>query len=217
MDVFFSPEMGLAAAQDALPDLGCRVALVLPTTQALNEHIIQSQSIWSVIGRSGRTGVQSAIEVFRHLSAAQKPVPIIIHTDQLYQPADATILALLDDSRIYLSPVECILNDKHDYRLLVWTAAGLNTLPAKSPLKDIGSLMAQHLRDCSLLGQRWLERDQQVQRTIGHRLKTGKRQLRFLRSSVANAYMKKPASSMVNTLIERISDIGRVLEKEHLP
>ncbi|MGP1609101.1 MAG: hypothetical protein ACTS5G_00240, partial [Burkholderiales bacterium] len=173
MDSFFTPEMGLRAAQDALSNLDYRVALVLPTTQAVNEHVRRSQSIWSVIGRSGMMGVQSAIEVFRRLSATQKPAPIIIHTDQLYQPADATILALLKDKSIYISPVECILNDKYNYRLFVWTITGLSTLPAKSPLKEIGSLVTHHLRDCSMLGPTWLERNQQVERTSEHRLTTG--------------------------------------------
>jgi hypothetical protein len=213
MDEFFTPEMGLAAAKVALSDLECRVALVLPTTRQLNEDGRQPQDAWSVIGRPDRGGTKGATEVFSRLSSGQTPTPIIVHTDQLYRPADATILAVLENRKVYLSPVECILNDKYGYRLLVWTASGLRALAAKSPWTDIGSLTIEHLRDCSLLGKRWLERDQQVQRTVEHRLKSGKRQLRYLHSSVANAYMTDPANPTINALVKRIDDLSREFEK----
>lgn len=214
MDGFFTPEAGLAAAQDALSGPDGRVALVLPTTRAIGERHLARQGSWSVIGRSGGAGGQGAVEVLRHLSMAREPGPVIIHTDQLYQPADATILALLEDRSIFLSPVECILNDRYGYRLLVWTASGLRTLPSGSPMKDIVSLVVRHLHDCSMLGAAWLERDQQVQRTMMHRREAGKRQLRFLRSSVADAYREEPGNPMVDALARRIDDIRRALEKD---
>lgn len=214
MDGFFTPEAGLAAAQDTLSGADGRVALVLPSTRAIGGRVLSRQGSWSVIGRPGGAGVQGAVDALRHLWTTREPRPVIIHTDQLYQPADATVLALLEDRSIFISPVECILNDRYGYRLLVWTASGLRMLPPGSPMKDIGSLVVRHLRDCSLLGAAWLEREHQVQRTIAHRREAGRRQLRFLRSSLADAYREEPGNPMIDALARRIGEIGRALEKD---
>jgi len=180
-----------------------RLALVLPTTPPAQEGDVEG---WTLIDCNGHSGVSKATEVLRRVGE-QDVDWIIVRTDQLYQPTEATVLIQLRDRSLFLSPVEFILNDKYGYPLVIWTAAGLVTLPPESPFKDIGLQLVQHLQDCSLLGASWLERDHQALRTPEHRGKARNRQLRFLRSSVANAYRDAPTSPLAFPLLDRITGI----------
>jgi len=203
MDETFTPRQALGVATAMRPSGSRRLALVLPTTPSVLEG---KSDAWTVVGRCGQPDVTKATDVLRRVQE-QDVDSIIIRTDQLHHPGDATVLILLEDCSLYLSPIEFILNDKYGYSLVIWTASGLSKLPPKSSFKDIGFHIAKHLQDCSLLKAAWLERDRQALRMPEYRCKARRRQLRFLQSSVANAYMAVPSSPLILPLLNQITEI----------
>ncbi len=211
MDGYFAPELGLKSAVGAHVRQSHALAIVLPTTRAVAESFKKADGSITVIGRAGQNGVETAPTVLSLLSSGHPLRTLVVHTDQLYQPADATILALLPERSIFVSPVECILNDRYGFDLSIWTAAGMVFVPAKTPINDIIAKVAGHLKDCFYLGSDWMEAGQQIQRTVEYRQKFGGRQLRYLTSSIANAFMNAPENDEVSHLLERVGALGQSL------
>lgn len=209
----FSPRLAFeTATAKTIPPHGPK-AIVLPTTHATVGAIATLGQEWITVGcRSETTNLACAL---RRAAASEGALSVLVFTDQLYRFGDTHILALLDDRRVHLSALEYILNDKYGYALGVWTGADMAWLPPKSCVRDVATLITTHLRDCSLLGTHWLERDNQVCRTARHRTAVAKRQLRLLHSSTANAYMDDPANPEAQGFLDRIARLGAILDKEH--
>ena len=216
MDGLFAPEHGLDAALREYAANSDRLAIVLPSTCATTDSIYRRSTAMTVLGNASRLGSEGAIEVLKQVAGKTAPTTLVIHTDQLYTPTDATVLAMLPERSIFMSPVECILNDKYGYDLSVWTATGMRHVPAKTPFKMLIAHLTEHLKDCYVLGALWTEAQHQFQRTIEHRQKQGRRQLRYLTSSIAHAYADCPESPELNALLERLGGMEQSLQSKEV-
>ena len=210
MDRAYSPLTGLAEATHACTRADLPTVLVLPTTEATQSH--PELPLWTRVGEVGRPGIHKPTTVLARLRNSEPPRRVISYCDQLCRVHDATIRIDLPDRRIFLSPIETILNTKYKFRLLVWTASGLVMLPPSSPASDIARALVAHLRDCEHLAEAWQERRRQVERTIEHRIMSGRRQVRFLQSSFANAYARSPLGAEAEKLLDRIDNLEEALK-----
>lgn len=183
-------------------------AFILPTTAPIGDWFRRVGAVRPpVIGRADIKGNTRATDLLCVAGAVDAPRRVVIHTDQLCRASEATVRIDLADQQVFLSPVEMILNTKYNYSLLVWTAGGLREVPADSRLKDIAAVLVEHLRDCATLGAEWLERDRQIERTLSHRRRLGRRKLRYLRSSVASAFADHPTVDAASTYLANIGTL----------
>jgi hypothetical protein len=211
MDRTYSPLTGLAEATLACANEDLPTELVLPTTAAIQSH--PDLPLWTRMGEEGRPGIHKPTTMLARLCNPEPPRQIISYCDQLCRLHDATIRVDLPDRRIFLSPIETILNTKYNFRLLVWTASGLVMLPPSSSASDIARTLVAHLRDCEHLAEAWQERRRQIERTIEHRIKSGRRQVRFLQSSFANSYARSPLGVEAGKLLDRIDTLEKLLKE----
>lgn len=205
--------MGLAEATTSSRIDGMPIALVLPTVADLQSEFMERFSSWVRIGEEGRPGMHKPTAILSWLRAQDPPRLLISHADQLCSPRFATIRLLLPDRTEFISPIEIILNTRYGFQLLVWTSDGLIRLPPGSSPKAVAASLASHLRDCDTLGDGWIERSRQVERTLLHRVASGRKQLRFLRSCVANAFSNSSDNSAMTPILDRIDGIERSFEE----
>ena len=212
MERLFEPSLAFEWTCHADDGRSKRIALVLPSTRAVVRHASALGPSWLTVGC--QAGMSNAASTLRRIASGAETPSVLILTDQLYHPADTNILAVLEGRAIFLSPLEFILADKYGYALGVWTSPGMVWSPPGASVGDVCELIATHLRDCSQLGQDWLERERQAIRTIGHRFLSAKRQLRLLRSSTANAYMDDPSNPVAQALVDRIATLEVALQRQ---
>ena len=215
MDRIFSPVEALAEGSGAYAARRLPTALVLPTTAAVRTRLRAQSPPWLRIGDGPGTCRPTAA-----LARLREPAPprlLVSHCDQLCNPADTTVQSLRAGRALFLSPIDIILNSKYGFRLMVWTATGLVALAPRAEPEAVASALLDHLRDCELLGDAWEERSRQVERTPGYRDAHRRRQLRFLESSVANAYAHVPGDADACRILERIAGLRRTSGQVAVP
>ena len=205
MEGLLEPSFAVDTACGTHAPRKARIGLVLPSTPDVIRRTLSPGQGWLTVGR--HPGSSSPASVLRQIASNEAPRSVVIFTDQLHRPADATILAVLEDRKIYLSALEFILCDRYGYTLGVWTSLEMVWLSPGASVTDVSSAIANHLRDCAKLGDAWLERDKQIIRTAEHRNTSAKRQLRFFHSSTANAYMDDPSNPLAKDLLDRIATL----------
>jgi hypothetical protein len=87
----------------------------------------------------------------------------------------------------------------------------LLSLPPSSSAVTIAHALVTYLRDCDRLAGAWQERWRQVERSVEFRFRNGRRQLRFLYSSVANIHAFDPHPK-ADELFDRIDALEELLE-----
>lgn len=174
-----------------------QTAYIVPTTTtllALAKRLEASASASVVAPRSGEgkstpTSLLSRVAVPRNA-----PKAVIVFSDQLLDPADATLFVRHDSGDGFFSPLEAILNIKYGYELDVWTGEGSAVIPGHAgTLESVLTCMVAHVRSCEVLGDLWRMRALQGMRTPAFRVYQAQRKLRFFRSSILNAYREDPS------------------------
>lgn len=189
------------------------VAFILPSTR---ESIATAMRLGNeggvrVIGGLGLTGMTSPADLLALIrEESVRRQPLVVFTDQILSSADASILVRTDESNIFCSPIEAILNIKYDYRLEIWTISGYITVEAHAPsLEAVFECIVLHLQSCKAYGAGWEMRGMQNLRTYNVRRHNAMRKLRFFRSAVINAYCESPWHPAAILLLNQINNLER--------
>ncbi len=133
-------------------------------------------------------------------------LPIVVFSDQILNPADASILVRTDESDRFYSPFEAILNIKYGYRLAIWTMSGYVALEPHAPdLINVFEKLILHFKSCESCGSGWDVRQMQSMRLPNVRNYNALRKLRFFRSAVINAYRDDAQDASVHDLLNQVS------------
>lgn len=150
----------------------------------------------------------SPSELIKHCATTDRRLPALIYSDQLMAPADASVLVRTQHGDAYFSALEFILSANYGYSLHIWTTDGdLTVRPGTTDIAQVLEPLAQHLRSCHQLGETWLMRARQHERTVKMRDHNARRKLRLFKSIVFNAFRDAPDSPRVPALLARIERI----------
>lgn len=196
---------------------GDPVAFILPTTSAVLEVVNRYRQLGelTIVAGTSVPGSLPAAALIKTLSADGPRPLLVIFTDQVMSPADASILVKTDDANAFFSPLEFILNVRYGYRLVIWGQDGGTVVESgRSDISEVLAPISGYLRACYTLGDDWLARGQQYQRNPESRRHSALRKLRFFRSAVVNAYRTEPASVEVTKLLQRITHMEQKAQQE---
>lgn len=160
-----------------------RLVCLLPTSPTLQDSELYS-TFGMVIG--ARPGVLTVHDGLRRVQ--QDPPPrILIHSDQLVEPAVANVLVLVDEFEGYISSIEFLLNSKYGYALFAWAGESWLDVPPGSSVREVASAVVAHLLACRSLHD-WELGGMQRRRMRRVRQDVSDRKMRFVRSSIAAAF-----------------------------
>lgn len=182
-----------------------RVAYLLPTQLQRPSHYPSEKS--SVcIGRGIDNASLCAAKGLRMVGETL-PSCVVIHPDQLTDPAVANVLVQTDEFEGYISPIEILLNRKYGYALDIWVGDQRIKLPVNSSVEEVVWGVVRHLISCRTLGDGWLEAHTQRLRMAKVRERLRDRKGRFVASSIAAAFAMEPSAPSAQRLLQ---DLARI-------
>lgn len=176
-------ELDLPESLDVASGPHSRMVCLLPTSPSFQDGELYS-TFGMVIG--ARPGVVTVHDGLRRVQQ-DPPQRILIHSDQLVEPAVANILVLVDEFEGYISSIECLLNSKYGYALHVWAGDTWLDVPPNAPVREVASAVVAHLQACRSLHD-WELGGMQRRRMRRVRHEVIDRKMRFVRSSIAAAF-----------------------------
>lgn len=193
------------------------VAFIFPSTSAVLDVANRYRQLGEVTIVAGTSvpGSLPAAALIKNLSADAPRPRLVIFSDQIMSPADASILVKTNDASAFFSPLEFILNARYGYRLVIWGQDGGTVVESgRSDISEVLPPISSYLRACYTLGDDWLARGKQHLRNPESRRHIALRKLRFFRSAVVNAYRTEPASIEVTKLLQRITHMEQKAQQE---
>jgi len=191
-------------------------AFILPTTPETVSFVGRNPAIGcpSIVGalKLPESGI-TAGELLSFLPHSNCP-NVLIFSDQLVNPVDATVMLRTHSGNFFVSPIELILNQRHGYRIVSWHASAFMEIePACSDSSRIYRNVIEHLKSCDALGDQWLARTHQFIRTPAARVHNAKRKLRLFHSAVLDAYLEDLDDEALKKAVERIEVLRRQVGK----
>jgi hypothetical protein len=185
------------------------VAFILPSTKesiAAASHLRDKGKTY-LVGGIRLPGLITPADMLKQLSdIPDQRFPIVVFSDQILSPADASILVRTDEFDKFYSPFEAILNIKYGYRLAIWTMSGYAVVEPHAPdLIDVFEKLILHFKSCDSCGSSWDMKQMQSMRLPNVRNHNALRKLRFFRSAVINAYQDKPEDLAALDLLKQVS------------
>jgi hypothetical protein len=185
------------------------VAFILPSTKesiAAASHMRDKEKAY-LVGGMRLPGLMTPADMLTQLSdIPDQRLPIIVFSDQILSPADASILVRTDELDKFYSPFEAILNIKYGYRLAIWTMSGYAVVEPHAPdLIKVFEKLILYFKSCEGYGSSWDMRQMQSIRLPNVRNYNALRKLRFFRSAVINAYRDDPEDVAVLDLLNQVS------------
>ncbi len=196
---------------------GGPLAFILPSTTAVLEVAsrCRQNGELTIVASSLVPDSLSAAALVKMLSAGESRPLLVIFTDQIMNPADASILVKTNDADAFFSPLEFILNARYGYRLVIWDQfEGTVIESGRSEIAEVLAPLSRYLRACYTLGDDWLVRGEQHLRNPETRRHRALRKLRLFRSAVVNAYRTEPDSVEVAELLQRITRMEQRSQQE---
>lgn len=203
---------------------GPRTLHVLPsTTEALAcAGRWADEASWQIVGLSpdfkGHCSPDfqphSPAEMLSRLGGLDPPdQPIIVFTDQCTSAEHAAWLLHEDDGPVYFPSFELVASVRYGRAVYCWDGDGLTRVP---PAPDGGVALVAALRRyygaCDALGEAWLLRARQRQRTVPGRVDTARQRLRLYQSIVMLADVGPARAG------ERLSVLESLMAlQQHLP
>lgn len=146
--------------------------------------------------------------LLRALASGSTPSLIFIFADQLTTPHDAMVLVRCDQGDYYVCPLEFILHTNYGYILSYWGAAGERIVDARSKgPTELLAPMAEYLNECDALGEEWLARSYQRERSPEFRREVAMRKLRYFKSAIADVFRNDPLNADAASLMSRASSL----------
>lgn len=196
-----------------------RVAKILPTTRSwlafAREASCQQAGTTTIVDGSGSRNAVRPTGLLRALASGSRPNLIIIFADQLTASSDATVLVRANRGNYYVSPLEYILHATYGYVLSFWGLNGEQWVHERDESAlNVLSALDVYLRECHGLGEEWLARSVQGERTQEYRREEALRRLRFFRSAIADAFCNDPTNAHASSLLSRALAIEQKLRPE---
>jgi len=166
-------------------------ALLAPSTQGVFDWLIQSGlgEGCTVVGHAGLPGMLTPAALLAKLQRepATPPRRHILFTDQLVSARDATVEVRRGGKARFLSPMEFILNNEYRCPLYAVNGGGLACLMEDAPIQSVLKFTLEHLDATEALGEDWLAREQQDDRTPESRRVLRRKFIRAMQSSILGA------------------------------
>lgn len=197
------------------------LARILPSTRDWLAFVRDVQGrlagATALVGRSAEAGMLSPQGLLRAVASGSTPHLIFIFADQLTTSHDATVLVHSDHGDHYVCPLEFILHTNYGYVLSYWGAKGERLVDARSKgAPDVLAPIAAYLNDCSALGEEWLARSFQHERSPEFRREEALRKLRYFKSVVADAFRNDPLNADATSLMTRATSLEMRLRPERI-
>lgn len=171
----------------------------------------------ALVGRSAEGGMLRPQGLLRAVASGSRPHLIFIFADQLTTSHDATVLVRSDEGDYYVCPLEYILHTTYGYVLSYWGATGERLVDARSKgPADVIAPIAAYLNECDALGEEWLVRSFQHERSPESRREGALRKLRYFKSVIADAYRNDPINADAASLMSRATSLEMRLRPERV-
>lgn len=174
-----------AIAKQLSPSHG-HVAIVLPTTHAtlaVVDALACTGDIDAVIGTWGDSGKSPAWLLNRLAERDSPRQRIIVFTDQLTSPTNATLYVSRNGASFWLSALESAIHGMYPVKLSILIGNDFPKTDTTTSTAEILRLQHDHLHAASRLGNDWLARYQQSERTPAMRMRQAKIRLRRFHSA----------------------------------
>jgi|GEM_PF-5265660 hypothetical protein len=178
-------ESTFAAYEIEARTAGCH-GVILPSSLVMIDRLGLRSGVDAIVGRSMGKHMLAPAELLTRLSENPlKPSAlIVVFTDQLVSVVDAPLLVRQGKQAQYVSSIEYILNVHHQCPLFAISSDGLEYLPVGAAPAQVFSLVTGHLRANDRLGNDWMVKNWQIQRSPQDRRFQQRRRIRAMRSSV---------------------------------
>lgn len=187
-------------------------ALILPSTHAVFTLTNELADAGRAIVVTTRTAPGFSIgRTLSLVNSGERPA-IIIFSDQLVSPDEATLLLRTNDGDLHVSPFELILNQRYGYSLKFWSRDGLSKVERHcSTQSTILHELVNYLGLCHKLGSQWLMRDDHLLRSPIMRTYNARKKTRALRSALISHYKVGIHDAELETLIDRTNTADNAL------
>lgn len=214
----------------AIRGAGPRVLHVLPSTA---ESLAAAgrwagESSWTVVGLvpdfRGHCPPgfrpHSPAELLSRLGAADPPDrPVVVFTDQCASAEHAPWLLRDGQDPVYFPSLELVASARHGFAVSCWTGDGF--APVASARDDGGAALVAALRRyylaCDALGEAWLLRARQRQRTLPGRVEAARQRLRLYQSIVMLAELGPDRASERLSVLESLLALQQQLPRVPAP
>ncbi|GAB3727789.1 hypothetical protein GCM10028862_04690 [Luteimonas pelagia] len=190
-----------------------RVALVLPTTDAALSAVEKARHRLHVQFVGSLSGMQTPADFLASLASVDQPQSVVVFSDQILSPADTPVLVRSEGSAAFHSTFEFLLVARHGYRLIVWNGEGESQCPEGDTLSNVLGVLHRHLVACEQLGDDWLMRRRQLERTQEWRIRAGARVIRSFESAVCHEYCTDPTHPDASRFLDRTRQLGNAMRR----
>lgn len=133
---------------------------------------------------------------------------IAIFSDQLLGPEVASIPSGADGCEEYFSGLEMVLHAKYGYTLKTLLGSEIETLVPSGQTEAAFALLKRYFESNQHLGDAWLVRDRQSERTLAGRLAEAKMRARFFQSAVYYMYADRSLDDLGRFAMQQIKDVS---------
>ena len=144
-------------------------------------------------------------------SPALKPRLALVFSDQLVSAPHAPLLVRQDGRTQYLSGLEAVAHVGYGFPVAAWTGATFECAPAGCTTEEVLRLLLRYQVACHALGDAWLARKSQQERTPAARTSQARLQLRLFHSALMHMGRAAPLAAEYRPIVKRIDDLNRRL------
>ncbi|WP_374602034.1 hypothetical protein [Arenimonas sp.] len=185
---------------------------------------------WCVIGLADAfamagqdaTGPESPagfLAACRERPACDRPRQTIVFTDQFVSAEHAPLRATLGDGEQFIPTLELVAAAQYGFRIACWHPEGYRVVEA-FPAGDQAALLtalAGYYQACDGLGEAWLMRARQHQRSLAGRVEAARSRLRYYQSVVMLADVDAAAAGSRMEVLKALVDLQQQLPRSVAP
>lgn len=162
-----------------------------PRTVRLAKRLFRRGNDLCVVGSRYFPGLSPS----QLISSPRLPAIVVSFSDQLTSPLDAIVAARDLNGWKFVSPIEFFLSARHGYEVRIWSPRATRLLGFSPTQEQVAQGLVRYLRDCDSLGDGWVPRAIQVERTPDWRAKAARAGVRQLKSSILQELSMGPETS----------------------
>lgn len=151
----------------------------------------------------------------RRASPAQTPRPTVVFTDHFVSAEHAPLLVKQNDDDVFFPSLELIAEGQFGCAVAYWNGACFVQDVATPPgqASRVLALLRQYYQACEALGDDWLMRERQFQRSVAGRIATAKHRIRLYQSIVMLATTHEDSVQAQLPLLEALAALHQQLPR----
>ena len=159
------------------------------------------------------------LNLCRMSNAARQVHRSVVLSDQLVSPVHAPLFVAQGDRSVFCSSLEVIAATQLGFSLSFLNDLSFEPFTISPPMqpREILGRILQYYQYCDSLGDTWLLRDQQVQRTEEYRFDAARRRLRLYQSVVMLSASDDREMQLQLPLLEQLTKLHRGLLRNDSP